>query len=51
MKIHIKIIIKPWELPSGHQPHRGGNGAHEDKRTKRNRTRGDQKRNAIKDEE
>jgi hypothetical protein len=45
----IKIIIKAdsFKVAIGHQSHLTGTGAHSDKRTKRNRTRGDRKRSAI----
>lgn len=48
-----KIIIKVDEtkVSTGHKPHVTGTGAHKDKRTKRNRTRADQKRNSIKEQE
>jgi hypothetical protein len=47
MKIKIKIDLK--DVPKGHQSHISGAGIHKDKRTKRNRTRSDNKRNDIKD--
>lgn len=45
----IKIIIKGRDLkPSyGHRNHTTGSGAHKDRRTKRNRTRGAQKRKSL----
>ena len=45
----IKIIIKGSDLkPSyGHQGHTTGSGIHKDKRKKRNRTRGAQKRKSV----
>lgn len=46
----MKIVITKEELlkaPKGHQAHKSGTGVHKDKRTKRNRTRGDQRRKAI----
>lgn len=46
----LKIKVEPWKIPAGHQAHVTGTGVHGDKRTKRNRTRSDQKRNALKDE-
>ena len=51
-KTTIKIDVKkPWELPKGHAPHKSGAGKHLDKRTKRNRTRGNQTKRAIEDGE
>ena len=45
----IKIKTKkPWEVSRGHQGHRSGSGQH-DSRPKRLRTRGAQKRQAMKD--
>ena len=41
----IKIKIKPKKPSVGHQPNT--HQVHEDKRTKRNRTRSDQNRRAI----
>lgn len=43
-------IPVPIRVAAGHQPHITGTGAHKDKRTKRNRTRSDQRRNAIRDQ-
>ena len=37
----------PWKLKRGHRSHRGGSGTHGDRRLKRIRTRGDQKRVAA----
>lgn len=37
------------KVETGHRPHMTGGGIHGDRRTKRNRTRGAQKRNAIKE--
>jgi len=40
MKETIKINVKPvWKISKGHSEHRGGAGLHEDRRTKRARTR------------
>jgi hypothetical protein len=44
MKIEIKVKKR-----KGHQTHRSGSGEHQDKRTKRLRTRSDQKRKALKE--
>lgn len=44
MKITKLELIK---APRGHQAHASGTGTHKDKRMKRNRTRGDQRRKAI----
>jgi len=41
------IHIDPWKIPSGHPKKWCRSGPHADKRTARNRTRGDQKRRAI----
>jgi hypothetical protein len=35
---------------TGHVPRQTGAGAHEDRRTKRNRTRAEQNRNAVQDQ-
>jgi hypothetical protein len=43
----MKIKIKINEVPKGHTPHQSGSGTHKDKRTKRNRTRADNKRKDI----
>lgn len=45
----IKIVIKAnsFKVAIGHQPHTTGTGVHGDKRTKRNRTRSDQRRAAV----
>jgi len=37
----------PWKAATGHKAYRGGAGAMGDRRTKRQRTRGSQKRAAI----
>lgn len=40
----MKIIIpKTYKYSAGHQAHISGTGVHGDKRTKRNRTRGNQR--------
>jgi len=47
-KITIVVDGKPpWKAARGHQSYRGGAGAMGDRRTKRQRTRGAQKRVAI----
>jgi len=50
-----KNIIKlppqePWKVSRGHRPHRGGAGTHGDRRLKRLRTRGEQRRVALGEE-
>jgi hypothetical protein len=45
----MKIKIEIKEVPKGHTEHTTGSGVHKDKRTKRNRTRSDNKRNDIKE--
>jgi hypothetical protein len=44
-----KIVIKAADLKPalGHQSHASGSGVHQDRRTKRNRTRHDVRRKAI----
>jgi hypothetical protein len=50
-KTTIKIVIKAsYKVAAGHQPHFTGTGVHQDKRTRRNRTRGDRKRVAIREQ-
>ncbi len=44
MKITIKVKKR-----KGHQPHRSGGGEHQDKRTKRLRTRSEQQRRSLKE--
>lgn len=39
--------LEPWKVKRGHRPHQGGAGTHGDRRMKRSRTRGDQKRVAM----
>ena len=47
-KFTIVIDGKPsWKAATGHKAYRGGAGAMGDRRTKRQRTRGSQKRAAI----
>lgn len=45
----IKLDVDPTKVARGHSPHRGGAGVHQDRRTKRNRTRSAQRRAAIND--
>lgn len=45
----ITITIKTSDVPIGHTPHKSGTGAHKDKRSKRNRTRKNQRENHIKE--
>jgi hypothetical protein len=47
----IKIKIDHKDVPKGHSEHVSGSGPHEDKRTKRERTRADQLRKALKENE
>ena len=37
--ITLHITVDPLKVALGHQPHRGGAGLHQDKRTRRQRTR------------
>ena len=47
--IVLKLNLKPfWELSKGHHDHMSGSGTH-DNRPKRERTRGDANRKAIRD--
>jgi len=41
------IHIDPWKIPTGHPVSGCRGGAHADKRTRRNRTKGNQNRRAI----
>ena len=41
--------IKPWKVSTGHNSYRGGAGVMGDRRTKRQRTRLEQNRTAIKE--
>jgi|AntRauTorckE6833_2_1112554.scaffolds.fasta_scaffold14502_7 hypothetical protein len=45
----IGVIKGTTKCAMGHQPHTTGSGAHKDSRTKRQRTRADKKRKAIKE--
>ena len=47
--VTLEISVKPWKVGVGHKAHRGGAGKHADRRTKRNRTRTDKNRNAIRE--
>ena len=47
--ITLKISVNPWKIGKGHKTYRGGAGKHADRRTKRNRTRADKNRNAIRE--
>ncbi len=47
-KIVVKVDVPPpYKAPKGHTPRRNGAGPHKDRRTKRDRSRSDQKRNAV----
>ena len=49
-KIIIELsVVKPWKVSTGHNSYRGGAGAMGDRRTKRQRTRTEQNRSAIKE--
>jgi hypothetical protein len=49
-KMIIEIAaIKPWKVSTGHKSYRGGAGVMGDRRTKRQRTRLEQNRTAIKE--
>jgi len=39
--------VDPWRVKRGHAAHRTGAGTHHDRRTKRLRSRGDQRRVAL----
>ena len=45
--ITITIESKPWKVGRIHSVNKAGAGKHKDRRTKRNRTRTDENRNAI----
>ena len=47
--VTLEISGTPWTGGGGHKAHRGGAGKHADRRTKRNRTRADKNRNAIRE--
>jgi hypothetical protein len=40
----ILAPLDPWKVKRGHAAHRTGAGTHQDRRTKRLRSRGDQRR-------
>ena len=48
-KTTITIHVDPLKVAKGHQAHRGGAGLHNDRRTKRLRTRSAQRRAALSD--
>ena len=48
VKLNVK---KTWEVGRGHPEHLPGAGEHQDSRTKRNRTRAEQKRRALEENE
>lgn len=45
----ITIWVDPTKVAKGHQSHRSGSGRHGDRRTKRQRTRSQQKRTISND--
>ena len=45
--ITITIESEPWKVGRIHSVNKAGAGKHKDRRTKRNRTRANQNRNAI----
>ena len=47
--IVIEIESNPWKVGRVHRVNKPGAGTHKDRRTKRNRTRSNQNRNAIKE--
>jgi len=49
MKVAFTIKVENKPARKGHQTHRSGAGQHQDRRTKRNRTRSAQKSKAIKE--
>lgn len=48
-KTTIVISVKPYKIGTGHPQRPGRAGFHKHRATKRNRTRGDQRRNAIRE--
>jgi hypothetical protein len=48
-KIVLEIEVKLWKVGRGHSAHRGGAGAMGDRRTKRQRTRSEKNRTAIRE--
>jgi len=51
IRVQDRIVIRVADIKvaRGHQAHITGTGVHHDKRTKRNRTRGNQNRAAIRE--
>lgn len=49
-KMKIKIVVEEKPLRKGHSPHRSGAGSHEDRRKKRQKTRGDKLRKILSEE-
>ena len=47
--ITITIESEPWKVGRIHSVNKAGAGKHKDRRTKRNRTRANQNRNAIRE--
>ena len=47
--ITIRIEDEPWKVGRIHSVNKAGAGKHKDRRTKRNRTRAAQNRNAIRE--
>ena len=47
--ITITIESEPWKVGRIHSVNKAGAGSHKDRRTKRNRTRTDKNRNAIRE--
>jgi len=46
--MQIKLNVKKsWEVGRGHAAHKSGSGVHQDRRTKRQRTRQAQRRSAL----
>jgi len=41
------VTLDPWKVKRGHAAHKTGSGTHQDRRTKRLRSRGDQRRVAL----
>jgi hypothetical protein len=48
-KIVLEIDTRPWQVGRVHSVNKPGAGKHKDRRTKRNRTRANQNRNAIRE--
>jgi hypothetical protein len=47
----IQIEVDPLKISKGHPTHRGGAGAHQDRRKKRQRTRNDEQRKVINEQQ